>query len=206
MLVAATLTAMIGPEPSEAARRTGRFSITAPSTYARPPISLGGKMPGRAHEAVTASATRASRRPGRPHITCMPLWRSVVLTSRRRLRSRKVMSPTRLETSVSRGSRRYSAGASSRRRATSTRATWNTSRRFTRSARASIRAGVAPAAHAAPISDPMLDPTTRLGASPRSSSARNTPMWASPLRPPPLSTRVKGRSGITRLPGLRWPA
>ena len=60
-----------------------------------------------------------------------------------------------------------------------------------------------PAAQAAPISDPMLDPTTRLGTSPRSSSARSTPMWASPLRPPPLSTRVKGRSGFTRLPRLR---
>ena len=63
-----------------------------------------------------------------------------------------------------------------------------------------------PAAHAAPISDPMLDPTTRLGTSPRSSSARSTPMWASPLRPPPLRTRVKGRSGFTRLPRLRLRA
>ena len=77
------------------------------------------------------------------------------------------------------------------------------SRRRTARARASICRRGTPAAHAAPISDPMLDPTTRLGTSPCSSSARSTPMWASPLRPPPLRTRVKGRSGFTRLPRLR---
>src|SRR3990170_1454847 len=38
---------------------------------------------------------------------------------------------------------------------------------------------------------PMLVPTTRRGRSPRSSSARATPMWAQPLAPPPPRASVK---------------
>src|SRR5579864_1169315 len=68
-------------------------------------------------------------------------------------------------------------------------ATLNTWRRSTRRARSRISAGGIPEAQAAAIRAPMLDPTTRSGVSPPSSRARNTPMWASPLRPPPLNTR-----------------
>src|SRR5690606_37862553 len=74
----------------------------------------------------------------------------------------------------------------------STCATWKMSLRRTARARSVISSSGIPTAQAAATSEPMLLPTTRPGVSPRSSRALSTPMCASPLRPPPLRTSVKG--------------
>jgi hypothetical protein len=93
---------------------------------------------------------------------------------------------------------RYTAGASIRRNAMSVCATAKTSLRRTLRARARISRSGIPVAQAAAISAPMLEPMTRSGARLRSCNACSTPRWASPLRPPPLSTRVNERSGMSR--------
>ena len=53
------------PRPAGAASRLVALQ-TPPSTYSRPPISTGANSHGTLHEAATASATVARRRPGAP--------------------------------------------------------------------------------------------------------------------------------------------
>jgi PucR family transcriptional regulator, purine catabolism regulatory protein len=59
----------------------------------------------------------------------------------------------------------------------------------------SISRPLYPLAYIPPMIAPMLLPTTRWGRIPRLSSTRSTPMWASPLAPPPDSTSAVRAGG-----------
>src|SRR5882762_5464033 len=138
-----------------------------------------------------------SSSPGRPQNTCIPEFRSTVLTTTGGSSCWKVRSPQVRWMRCSSGSRRNSAGERMRLNAMSACATANTSLRLRLSAISRSLAMPMPPAQAAPTSAPTLDPMMRVGRWPRSSNAWSTPTWASPFIPPPPSTRVNGVSRFT---------
>src|SRR6185312_14739957 len=75
-----TSTAITASAPS-AAIEIGKLSMVPPSMQLRVPTYPGGKKPGRAHDAYTASTTGTSRSPGSPHTTRVPRSTSTVFTS-----------------------------------------------------------------------------------------------------------------------------
>src|SRR5437879_8456 len=173
-----------------APRPAGRWPSVGRDRLDRPRISRGGRYPGSAQEANTASFTGTSSSPSSPQKTCIPEFKSTVLTTRRWRRSWKVTSPTRRCSRVSSGSRRNRAGERIRLNAMSACATAKISLRTRPTAISCSSAMLFPADQAAPTSAPTLDPTICDGTSPRSVSACSTPTWATPFMPPPPSTRV----------------
>ena len=83
-------TATTGPGQSRRAGATGTGSMAPPSTRRSPPITCGGKIPGKAIVARTASNTRPWVR-----TSSAPVSRLVAVSARRRGRPSKVASPSR---------------------------------------------------------------------------------------------------------------
>ena len=85
---------------------TGRLSTTPPSMHVRSATRPGGKKPGSAHDAYTASRTETSSSPGSPQTTRAPRFRSTVFTSNRFGSSAKVTSGSAAAHSARNGSSR----------------------------------------------------------------------------------------------------